>query len=123
MAHKRRWRRSAITCIAGVIANSFQCNGCVRLPNFDLLIISLSVERIFVVSLQLTFMLAHIKGLMLLTWHSCHGNDSRLPLPHYHKNIRVKGYFDQNMLFLFQMSLSLCKMLILLQVKHRNFKF
>ena len=33
-----------------VIANTFQCNGCVRLPNFDLLIISFSVERILVVS-------------------------------------------------------------------------
>ena len=33
-----------------VIANAFQCSGCVRLPNFDLLIISLSVEIIFVVS-------------------------------------------------------------------------
>ena len=50
MSHKRQWRRSAITCIAGVIANAFQCNGCVRLLNFDLLIISLSVERILVVS-------------------------------------------------------------------------
>ena len=37
-----------------VIANAFQCNVCVRLPNFDLLIISLSVERIFVVSYWFT---------------------------------------------------------------------
>ena len=39
-----------LPALPGVIANSFQCNGCVRLPNFDLLIISLSVERILVVS-------------------------------------------------------------------------
>ena len=36
--------------LPGVIAKAFQCNVCVRLLNFDLLIISLSVERIFVVS-------------------------------------------------------------------------
>ena len=39
-----------LPALPGVIANAFQCNGCVRLPNFDLLIISLSVERILVVS-------------------------------------------------------------------------
>ena len=39
-----------LPALPGVIANAFQCNVCVRLPNFDLLIISLSVERIFVVS-------------------------------------------------------------------------
>ena len=52
-----------------VIANAFQCNGCVRLPNFDLLIISLSVERILVVhiDLQMSLMQLHMKGLMLLT--------------------------------------------------------
>ena len=44
MTHKRRWRRSAITCIAGGKCERIyrpMCNGCVRLPNFDLLIISL----------------------------------------------------------------------------------
>ena len=39
-----------LPALPGVIANAFQCNGCVRLPNFDLLIISLSVGRILVVS-------------------------------------------------------------------------
>ena len=39
-----------LPALPGVITNAFQCNGCVRLPNFDLLIISLSVERTFVVS-------------------------------------------------------------------------
>ena len=39
-----------LPALQGVIANAFQCNGCVRLPNFDLLIISLSVKRILVVS-------------------------------------------------------------------------
>ena len=34
----------------GLIANAFQCNECVRLPNFDLLIIPLFFERILVVS-------------------------------------------------------------------------
>ena len=40
----------SLPALPGVIANAFQCNGCVRLPNFDLSIISLSVERIPVVS-------------------------------------------------------------------------
>ena len=39
-----------LPALPGVIANPFQCNGCVRLLNFDLLIISLSVERILVIS-------------------------------------------------------------------------
>ena len=43
-----------LPALPGVIANAFQCNGCVRLPNFDLLIISSSVERIFVVSYLFT---------------------------------------------------------------------
>ena len=51
MVHKRRWRRSAITCIAGgKCERIYMCNGCVRLPNFDLLIISLFMERILFVS-------------------------------------------------------------------------
>ena len=54
MTYKRQWRRSAITCIARGNWNAFQCNWCVRLPNFDLLIISLSVERILVVSYRFT---------------------------------------------------------------------
>ena len=53
-----------------VIANAFQCNGCVRLPNFDLLIIYLWKEfLLFHIDLQLTLMQSHIKGLMLSTWH------------------------------------------------------
>ena len=39
-----------LPALPGVIANAFQCNGCVRLPNFDLIIISLSVGGILVVS-------------------------------------------------------------------------
>ena len=51
MAYKRRWRRSAITCIAGGNCECISVHyRCVRLPNFDLLIISLSLERILVVS-------------------------------------------------------------------------
>ena len=43
-----------LPALPGVIANAFQCNGCVRLPNFDLLIISFYVERILVVSYWFT---------------------------------------------------------------------
>ena len=50
MTHKIRCRRSAITCIAGGKCERIMCNGCVRLPNFDLLIISLFMERILFVS-------------------------------------------------------------------------
>ena len=40
-----------LPALPGVIANAFQCNGCVvMLPNSDLLIISLFVEISFVVS-------------------------------------------------------------------------
>ena len=38
----------------------------------------------------------HLKGLMLSTQISCHGNGSRLPLPNVHKKHGNKGYFDQN---------------------------
>ena len=50
MARKRQRRREVrpLPALPGVIVNTFQCNGCVRLPNFDLLIISPSVERILV---------------------------------------------------------------------------
>ena len=41
-------------------------------------------------------MQSHLKGLMLLTRISCHGNGSRSPLPNSHKKHRNKGYFDQN---------------------------
>ena len=47
-----------------IIANAF-CNGCVGLPDFDLLIISLSVKRIFhlyYIDSQLTIMQSHLKG-------------------------------------------------------------
>ena len=50
MAYKRRWRRSAITCIVGGNYERILVQLCLRLPNFDLLIISLSVEIIFVIS-------------------------------------------------------------------------
>ena len=51
MAHKRRWRCSAITCIAvGKCERIYMCNECIRLPNFHLLIISLFMERILFVS-------------------------------------------------------------------------
>ena len=51
MAYKRRWRRSAITCIAGGNCERISMHdGRIRLPNFDLLIISLSGERTLVVS-------------------------------------------------------------------------
>ena len=35
-----------------------------------------------------------LKGWFYQHGISCHGNDSRSPLPHHHKNIRIKGYFD-----------------------------
>ena len=55
MAHKRRWRRSAITCIpGGKCEHIYMCNGFVRLPKFDLLIISLFMERILFVSYWFT---------------------------------------------------------------------
>ena len=41
-------------------------------------------------------MQSHLKGLMLSTRISCHGNGSRSPLPNGHKKHRNKGYFDQN---------------------------
>ena len=42
----------------------FQCNGCVKLPNFDLLIISLSLEEFLLshIDVQLTLMQSHING-------------------------------------------------------------
>ena len=39
-----------LPALPGVIADAFQCNRCVRLPNFDLLIIFLSLQRILAVS-------------------------------------------------------------------------
>ena len=47
-----------LPAMPGVIANAFQCNGYVRLPNFDLLIISLSVKKflLFHIDLQLIVM-------------------------------------------------------------------
>ena len=55
MGRKRRWRRSAITCIGGgKCERIYICNGCVRLPNFDLFIISLFKERILFVSYWFT---------------------------------------------------------------------
>ena len=50
MAYKRRWRRSAITCIAGDNCERFSVQWVCKVAEFDLLIIFLSVERIFVVS-------------------------------------------------------------------------
>ena len=49
MAYKRKWRRSQLPALPEVIANAF-CNGFVRLPNFDLLNISLSHKKFVVVS-------------------------------------------------------------------------
>ena len=48
-----------LPALPGVIANAFQCNGCVRLPNFDLLVISylsclLKELLLFHIDLQLT---------------------------------------------------------------------
>ena len=49
MANKGKWHCSPLPAVLGVIAKAF-CNGCLRLPNFDLLIISLSVKTILAVS-------------------------------------------------------------------------
>ena len=49
MAYKRKCRRSSLPALPDVIANAF-CNRCVKLPNFDLLFISLFNKIIFVVS-------------------------------------------------------------------------
>ena len=43
MAYKRKWRRPPLPALPEVIVNAFS-NGCERLPNFDWLIISLSVK-------------------------------------------------------------------------------
>ena len=60
-----------LPALPGVIANAFQCNGCVRLPNFDLLIFLYLWKEflLFDIDLQLTLMQSHIKGLTLSTWH------------------------------------------------------
>ena len=49
MAYEIKWRRSLLPAVPEVIANAF-CNGRVRLLNFYLLIISLSVKIIFIAS-------------------------------------------------------------------------
>ena len=41
-------------------------------------------------------MQSHLKGLMLSTRISCHGNGCRSPLPNGHIKQRNEGYFDQN---------------------------
>ena len=50
MAYKRRWRRSAITCIAGGNCERISVQWACKVAEFDLLIISLSMERILVAS-------------------------------------------------------------------------
>ena len=50
-----------------VIANAF-CNGCVSLPNLDLLIFLYLLKSFLsyhIIDLQLTLMQSHLKGLML----------------------------------------------------------
>ena len=49
MANKRNWRCLPLHTVPGVIANAFG-NGCLRLLNVDLLVISLSVKMILAVS-------------------------------------------------------------------------
>ena len=60
-----------LPALPGVIVNAFQCNVCVRLLNFDLLIFLYLWKEflLFHIDLQLTLMQSHIKELMLLTWH------------------------------------------------------
>ena len=54
MAYKRRWRRSAITCIAGGNCERISVQLVCKVAEFCLLIISLSVERILDVSYWFT---------------------------------------------------------------------
>ena len=69
MASQKKTASFAITRLPEVITNAWY--GCVRLPNFDLLIISLSVGQIFVKGLYLfttdPYALA-IRGVNILGW-------------------------------------------------------
>ena len=53
MANTKKWRRSPLPAVPEVITNTF-CNWCLRLPNFDLLIITLSVKTFLAVSYWFT---------------------------------------------------------------------
>ena len=85
-----------------------------------------------------TFMQSHLKGLVL-PGISCHGNGSRSPSPlHRLKKSKTKqnktkqkknknknkDYFDQNILFSPQMSVTqFVQKAYILQIKDKNFKF
>ena len=52
-----------LPALPGVIENAFRCNGCVMLPNFDLLSLCLLKKfLLFYIDLQLTLMQSHFKG-------------------------------------------------------------
>ena len=97
MALQKKTASFAITRLPEVIANAF-CNGCVRLPNFDLLIISLSVRQIFVVSYWFTtdpyavaFKRVNVINSALVAMETAAVR--HYPTVRKHRN---KGYFDQN---------------------------
>ena len=126
MAYKRRWRRSAITCIGGGNCERISMQWVCKVAEFwfvNYFFICGKNPCCFILIYNWPLCSRILKGYYYQHGLSCHGNDSRSPLPHHHKNIRIQGYFDQNMLFLSQMSLSLCYRLILLQTKNKNFKF
>ena len=69
MAYKRKWRCSPATLIAGKkLRTLFVIRG-LKLPNFDLLIISLPAVKDFLlnhIDLQLTLMKSHLDELMIV---------------------------------------------------------
>ena len=126
MAYKRRWRRSTITCIVGGNCERILVQFVCKVAEFwfvNYFFICWKNICCFLLMYNWPLCSRILRGKCYQHDIGCHGNDSRSPLPHHHKNIRIKDYFDQNMPFLSQMSLSLCTRLILLQIKHRNFKF
>ena len=87
-----------------LIVNAF-CNECLSLPNFDLFIISLSVKTILVVAYWFTtdpyvvaFSTVNIINSVLVAMETA--PFATTPL---WQNIGLKGYLDQNMLFLSQL--------------------
>ena len=89
----------SLPALPGVIANAFQCNGYVRLPNFDLLIISLSVKKILVVSYWFTTdcYAVHLKGFKCYLLGLVAMETAAVRhYPTVTKKHRNRGYFDQN---------------------------
>ena len=95
MAYKRQWRRSAIACIDGGNCEHISVQWLCKAVEFYLL----KEFLLYHIDLQLTVMQSHLKGIMLPTRISCHGNGSRSPLPKVTKNIGIKVILTKMILF------------------------